>query len=155
RGSAGSGIRWRTHVAARGKTAEKAAPGHDSEPDGDRPNRYEIAVVADSLRLLRHVASTGPISTRDAAELIDVSRSTAYRILMTLAAQGFVNKSDHSGLWVPGYQARVVVEDLIDQSLRSIAAPSMARLLAEMNETVNLGVYANREVKFARVMESA
>jgi IclR family acetate operon transcriptional repressor len=142
-------------VPARGKVKENVAPDTDSGPDGDTPNRYEIAVVADSLRLLRHISKTGAISTRDAAVFLEVSRSTAYRILLTLAEQDFVNKSDTEGLWGPGYQARNVVEGLIDHSLQAIATPAMERLLAEMNETVNLGVYANREVKFLRVMESS
>jgi DNA-binding IclR family transcriptional regulator len=141
-------------VTARAKAKEKVAPWTDSEPKGDTPSRYEIAVVADSLRLLRHISSIGAISTRDAADFLEVSRSTAYRILLTLAAQDFVNRSDVAGLWTAGYQAREVVEGLIDHSLRSIAAPSMERLLAEMNETLSLAVYTGREVKFVRVMES-
>jgi DNA-binding IclR family transcriptional regulator len=141
-------------VTARGRAKPKAAPGTHAEPNGDSSGRYEIAVVADSLRLLRHISNTGPISTRGAAEFLEVSRSTAYRILLTLAAQDFINRSDASGPWTPAYQARSVIDGLIDHSLRSVAAPSMERLLAEMDETVSLGAYANRDVRFVRVMES-
>jgi len=48
-----------------------------------------------------------------------------------------------------------MVAGLIDERLQAIAAPAMRRLLAEMHETVNLGVYTNGEVRFVRIMESA
>src|SRR5215475_9546787 len=129
--------------------------GEGAEVEAGALSRYEIGVVAESLRLLRHVFDTGSVSTRDAAEFLNVSRSTAYRMLVTLAAQGFVKRTGGSRIWTPGYQPSGMVAGLIDETLQSVAAPSMRRLLAEMHETVNLGVYANGEVTFVRIMESA
>lgn len=142
-------------MVARRTVSGDITPGGGIQLEDNSPSRYEIAVVADSLKLLRHVFTTGAISTRNAAEFLDVSRSTAYRILLTLAAQGFVKRSDSSQVWTPGYQPSGMVAGLIDETLQSVAAPSMRRLLAEMHETVNLGVYTNGEVRFVRTMESA
>jgi DNA-binding IclR family transcriptional regulator len=142
-------------VAPRRRAKADLAAGDVAELDESPANRYEIAVVADSLRLLRHVFSVGAISTRSAAEFLEVSRSTAYRILVTLAAHDFVKRSDASHLWLPGYQPSEMVAGLINETLESVATPAMRRLLAETHETVNLGVYAHGMVRFVRIMESA
>jgi IclR family acetate operon transcriptional repressor len=142
-------------VAARRPAKGAVAAGDVAELDDGSATRYEIAVVADSLRLLRHVFSVGAISTRNAAEFLEISRSTAYRILVTLAAQDFVKRSDASQLWLPGYQPSEMAAGLIDETLESVATPAMRRLLAETHETVNLGVYAHGVVRFIRILESA
>lgn len=128
----------------------------------DAGNRYEIAVVADSLRLLRYIFGHGAVATGTAAEFLGVSRSTAYRILMTLSQYGFVDRNTSPRLWTPGLQVGGMLSRLVDERLRavgerlrSVASPSMRRLLAEIDETVNLAVYAGGEARFAWILESS
>jgi IclR family transcriptional regulator, acetate operon repressor len=124
----------------------------DPAPAGG--SRYEIAVVADALRLISEIAHHGDTTTSAAATLLGLSRSTAYRILVTLENQGFVDRASSSGGWVAGPQLGRTIPHIGDDRLKAVAAPSLRLLLAEQQETVNLAVYAKREVRFFLVLES-
>ncbi len=116
--------------------------------------RYEIAVVANALDLMTRLAEVGEISTADAARMLDLSRSTAYRLLVTLQTRGFVEHDRATRRWRPGTPFVRIMTRITGTRLRAAALPSMRRLLAEEKETVNLAEFADGELVYIHILES-
>jgi IclR family acetate operon transcriptional repressor len=116
--------------------------------------RYEIAVVGNALDLITTLSTERTISTATAARLLGISRSTAYRILITLATHNFVTYDRSTRVWSIGPELARTLPVVTETQLHSIASPSMRRLLAEEQETVNLAVFANNEITYAHILES-
>ena len=116
--------------------------------------RYEIAVVANALDLLTHLAEAGEISTAGAGGMLGLSRSTAYRLLVTLQTRGFVEHDRATRRWRLGAPFMGILTRITGTRLRSAALPSMRRLLAEEGETVNLAEFAEGELVYIHILES-
>src|SRR5690348_16045978 len=98
-------------------SARPSVDHHQTGPDpgpSDGANRNEIAVAAKSLRLLRYILEHGAVSTTTAAHFLNVSRSTAYRILVTLRQYGFVDRDGALRLWTPGLEMGWMMSRLVD-----------------------------------------
>ena len=116
--------------------------------------RYEITVVAHSLDLLSRLAEAGEISTAEAARYLGISRSTAYRLLMTLQSRRFVEHDRVTQRWRLDTPFVTMMTRVSGTRLRSAALPSMRRLLAEEKETVNLAELIDGALVYTHIMES-
>jgi DNA-binding IclR family transcriptional regulator len=117
-------------------------------------DRYEIAVVAHALDLLARLAEAGEISTAEAARFLGISRSTAYRLLVTLQTRRFVEHDRVSRRWSLDTPFVNMMTRVTGTRLRSAALPSMRRLLAEEQETVNLAEFLDGELAYIHILES-
>ncbi|QSZ50533.1 IclR family transcriptional regulator [Arthrobacter sp. D5-1] len=106
------------------------------------------AVAADSstrtveraLALLSAVCTDGSISLSDAARVVDLSASTALRLLRTLEGSGFVTR-DPGGNFRPGASViQLGALALGQESLVSLCTPHMKRLVAETGESCYLSI---------------
>jgi IclR family acetate operon transcriptional repressor len=117
-------------------------------------SRYSIAVVGHALDLLAELAREGDISTSDAVDLLGVSRSTAYRLLVTLEERRFVERDRLTKQWSLGQAFLSISRDGLGTALRVAALPSMRRLLQEEEETVNLAEFVNGTLTYVEILES-
>jgi DNA-binding IclR family transcriptional regulator len=120
-------------------------------PQGD--DRYSVAVVTHALDLLTALGH-GPLTTSQAARIIGKSRSTAYRLLVTLSAKRYAAHDDERHEWLPGPALLALGAGGQVLVLRALALPGMRRLHEEENETVNLGQYVGGELTYVEILES-
>lgn len=96
--------------------------------------------VERALALLSAVCTDGAISLSDAARAVDLSASTALRLLRTLEGSGFVSR-DPNGNFRPGASViQLGALALGHESLVSICTPAMKRLVAQTGESCYLSI---------------
>jgi IclR family transcriptional regulator, acetate operon repressor len=90
--------------------------------------------------LLGAVCTDGAISLSDAARVVDLSASTALRLLRTLEASGFVTR-DPGGNFRPGASViQLGALALGQESLVSLCTPHMKALVATTGESCYLSI---------------
>ncbi|HET8795288.1 MAG TPA: IclR family transcriptional regulator [Arthrobacter sp.] len=95
--------------------------------------------VERALSLLGTVCDRGSVTLADAARGVDLSASTALRLLRTLEAAGFVRKDDDG--YRPGMRiVQLGAQALSHESLVSLAAEPMKRLVQQTGESAYLNV---------------
>ncbi|MDI6023651.1 IclR family transcriptional regulator [Leucobacter sp. UT-8R-CII-1-4] len=105
-------------------------------------------VVARISALLRALSSKMPegTGTSDLARLTGISRPTAHRLLASLAAQGFVDRDQHSGAWLLGpelYLMGAIAADRYDIS--ELARDHIAALAEATGESAFLSARRGNE----------
>ena len=105
--------------------------------------------VLKALDILECVADADrPISAATAAKRCEVSRPTAYRLLSTLAARGFVAHAEGSAYRL-GTQVLSLSKKVLDSiDLPELAKPHMRQLSDVTNETVHLSILDNAEILY-------
>ena len=115
---------------------------------------YAIESVSNALRLLSLFRQQEVLRVTDASRELGVARSTAHRLLMTLAHEGFVQQERNSKAYRPG---PALLELSFSsggiQELRQAARPLMEELSAALNETVQLLVLEGRSARFIESVE--
>lgn len=109
-----------------------------------------------ALSLLTTVLTGETKSTLTAlARAVDLSPSTASRLLGTLAGQGFIEQSD-DGRYAPGYRIKqLAASALRDDPLYEAVGPHLDSLCAETHETASFGIPAgDEEVLYLRQVSS-
>lgn len=110
---------------------------------------YAIESVSNALRLLSLFRQRDSIRVTDASAELGVARSTAHRLLMTLAHEGFVQQERSSRAYRTG---PALLEFAFSSAgipeIRQVARPLMETLCSELDETVNLMVLEGRSVRF-------
>jgi DNA-binding IclR family transcriptional regulator len=116
---------------------------------------YAIESVDNALRLLLLFRKTDVIRVTDAADALGVARSTAHRLLLTLANQGFVQQERNSrsyragpSLMEFGFWTASLPE------IRTAARPHLEALAQELEETTNLLVLEGDGARFVDSVES-
>lgn len=95
--------------------------------------------VERALSLLGTVCDRGSITLADAARDVQLSASTALRLLRTLETAGFVRKDDDG--YRPGMRiVQLGAQALSHESLVSLAAEPMKRLVQQTGESAYLNV---------------
>ena len=97
-----------------------------------------------------------PLPTKEIARCCGISRPTAYRLLSTLAAYGYVTR-DHNQdeRYRLGYKVLELSKSLLDGiELRQQALPFLTSLSQVTNETVHLAVLDRDEVIYIDKVES-
>jgi IclR family acetate operon transcriptional repressor len=114
---------------------------------GDRaPSMLQTADRA--LQVLQQFASPGEaLTVTEVAERLGLNRSTASRLVGTLAARGFLERSaPHELVRLGPELARLGRIALAGRELVSVAKPLMDRLASRTGETVTLGMPAGDQV---------
>jgi DNA-binding IclR family transcriptional regulator len=107
------------------------------------PGRALVASVLRAMRLLDLFDRGRPeMSLAEFARRSGYSKSTTYRLLITLVEAGWLERSPANGfrLTIKAFQVGSVLVDSLE--LRNEAAPIMARIAAELDEAVYLVVAA-------------
>jgi len=111
--------------------------------------------VDNALRLLQLVGERQALRVAEAADLLDVARSTAHRLLAALRRRGFVAQDRPNGAYRPGpalYEIGLSAVSRID--IRRVARPVLERLCETTQETVSLAVLEGTTVRFVDCAES-
>ncbi|MGA4544896.1 IclR family transcriptional regulator [Uniformispora flossi] len=100
------------------------------------PRPTNSVVIA--LRVLEQVSQDQPVGVSGVAKALDVPKSTAYRMLTTLASAGWI-RQDTSGAWSLTLKAGVVGSRVAPAAgLADLARPVMTELSAATEESVRL-----------------
>jgi IclR family transcriptional regulator, KDG regulon repressor len=115
-----------------------------------------ISIVAKALTVLESLREADHgLSLKEIAVASGLPKTTTYRILFTLEEQGYVEKLAGDGMYRLTTRLMNFNAGKADhQRLKAIAHPVMERLLAEFQETVNLGVIEQNQVLYLEVLES-
>ena len=126
------------------------------QSNGDSGGRYEVSVVAHALDLLTLMASQDDlaVSTAEASEHLQIARSTAYRLLLTLASRGFVDHDKGARGWTLGWGFYALAQKGQAEKLRQAAGASMRRILSRERETVNLAAFTGTELVYISSLDS-
>lgn len=100
---------------------------------------YPIESVEKALRLLWYLREHPSVTVSAASEHLGVARSTAHRLLATLAHQGFVRQEPASRSYLPGRALLEIGLSVVGNlDLRNAARAEVDRLSREVGETVHL-----------------
>jgi len=116
---------------------------------------YYIEVVGRALDVLDVFAQEQKpqLSLKEIADRLDQSMNTVFRLLYTLAAHGYIVKTNKQ------YELGSKLLDLTRAKIRhtdvvDLAHPHMDSLLERFRETVNLGVIMEGKIRYVEVRES-
>lgn len=113
---------------------------------------YGIESVDHALRLALLLQQEGALRVTDAAERLDVARSTAHRLLAMLVYRDFAEQQPDRR-YVAGPVLRRSAPSEPAAVLRGIALPHLEGLTARTGETSNLMVVVADEARFAATVE--
>ena len=117
-------------------------------------SRYGIGSVNRSLAVLRAVAERGGVTLEQAAEVTGTARSTAFRLLDTLLADGLVERNPSGGYRTGPEFVRWSLLLLGRLDLPNAAAQEMRSLWLETGETVGLAILSGTSVVLTEILES-
>jgi DNA-binding IclR family transcriptional regulator len=106
--------------------------------------------VQRAVRLIRHVAEGNPVlNMSETAKALKINRTTLFRLLHTLEAEGFVEKRPNGA----GYQVglsflEVGARALFSQDLVQVAVPVLTRLAEGLGLSAHLGVLDGTDVLY-------
>jgi IclR family transcriptional regulator, acetate operon repressor len=110
---------------------------------------YLIESVDSALRLLHMFARGDRVRLSEVAEALQVSPSTAHRLLAMLCYHGFATQDHRRREYRPGPALmRVGFAAMKKLDIREVARPIMEALSAELNETIGLGILQGVEVLY-------
>lgn len=124
-------------------------------PISSKEHAKPIASVARALAILSSfdLAST-EMGVSEIAHLVDLHKSTAYRLLTTLESEGFVNKTARSK-YVLGRKAFELAAVAYGQGgLRRVVRAELQRLVERTRETAHLAVLDGAEILYVEKVES-
>jgi DNA-binding IclR family transcriptional regulator len=110
--------------------------------------------VSKTLRTLLMLTAHDSLRVTDVARELDVAVSTAHRMLQIMSLHGFVEQEEGSRRYRLGPAAHHVGRRPAGRELAPTAHPHLARLSAELEETVNLLVLDGSEAVFLDGVES-
>jgi DNA-binding IclR family transcriptional regulator len=116
--------------------SSESAPTHPSDRAASG-----VQSVDRALRLLKAVAAAGePASVQDLAVRCEVNRSTAWRLLTTLAQHGLVERDVATGRYVVGYAAFQIASAENHDAIARRLRPLLLRTAEATGEIVTLGI---------------
>jgi IclR family transcriptional regulator, acetate operon repressor len=117
--------------------------------------RYPIESVANSAQLLGLFLHTRELRLSNVARSLEISPSTAHRLLTTLEAQGLVQQNPITRCYEPGSGLLEIARALVPADSRwSFARPYMAELSERVGQTVNLLTLQGTRVVFVESVET-
>lgn len=94
------------------------------------------------------------VRVTDAAKELGVARSTAHRFLQILTMHGYAVQSESRAYRAGPALLGLAVSLADDLDLRTVAAPIMGELVADLGETVHLSVLHERRIVFVHSVET-
>ncbi|MDQ3547386.1 MAG: IclR family transcriptional regulator, partial [Chloroflexota bacterium] len=117
---------------------------------------YPIESVDKALTLLLLLRERRALTVTEASRELEVAASTAHRLLAMLQYRGFVVQDPVTKTYLLGpVLAELGLAAVRGMDIRAEARPVMERLVAEVGETVHLGVLRGTDVLFLESVESA
>lgn len=108
-----------------------------------------------ALALLDALAKGDGISLSVLAQRVNLPPSSAYRLLQTLAARGYVEFLDRDQLWAVGVEAfRTGMAFQRRYSIASVGRGILADLVEASGETANIAILQGYEIVFVAQIES-
>jgi DNA-binding IclR family transcriptional regulator len=96
------------------------------------------------------------LSAAEVAQLCHLSRPTAYRLISTLTARGYLTRDDDDTRYRLGTQALSLSQNILDSlDLPEVARPYLRQLSDISNETVYLSVLDDDEILYVGKAESS
>jgi IclR family transcriptional regulator, pca regulon regulatory protein len=135
--------RQRARAAAPDSSDVPAGPGQASQPD------YRVEALAKGLRVLSVFSERRPTwRITDIATEVSLPLPTAYRIVMTLTSEGYLEHLP-SGEYRPGVRVLTLgTAALRSLDLVELATPRLQELANATGETVNLAVLTGDQVLY-------
>jgi DNA-binding IclR family transcriptional regulator len=119
------------------------------------PPPYHITSVDHVLQLLLLLKSKPSIRVAEAADELNVARSTAHRLLAMLVYRGFVTQDKKTRAYLPGPALiEVGMGALNGLDIRRKTRPYLERLVVETGETASLQILQGSDVRFVDSVES-
>jgi DNA-binding IclR family transcriptional regulator len=132
--------------------APSNAPSISDDADADRGAVKSLVKALDILEAAAR--ATVPPRIADVAIASGISRPTAYRIVQTLVAKGYLSQDAQSGRLSPGYSLLMLSAGLLDRSrLRIEALPHLQELANLTGERTNLGILHRNKVLYLAGVE--
>ncbi|MGH9088590.1 MAG: IclR family transcriptional regulator [Acidimicrobiales bacterium] len=124
-----------------------AAPGSGAAPGRDH-HQGGVQVISRVTAILRALADApSGLGIAELSRIVGLPRSTVYRIVATLADDGFVtNGTGRRGLRLGPELAHLAAA--AQRGLAEAAHPHMEKMANNMNETVDLAVFQHGQVRF-------
>ncbi|HEY7202266.1 MAG TPA: IclR family transcriptional regulator [Candidatus Dormibacteraeota bacterium] len=117
--------------------------------------RNSLTSVAHAVRILLLLRERQALRVSEVADALGVARSTAHRLLATLAEHGFVAQAGSRGAYRAGPQlVEVGLAALRGVDVRRVARPHLEALSAELRETASLIVVQGDQSWFLDSVES-
>lgn len=140
-------VKTPTPRAARPITRARASAAVLSEAGDDVPAQA-VKTLAKALQVLEAVARfPHPPTISELALSIGISRPTAYRLVQTLVAAGFLQQNDNDARLTIGFSVLPLASSLLDRNrLRLGAMPHLQALAHKLNARVNLGILHREQV---------
>jgi IclR family transcriptional regulator, acetate operon repressor len=120
----------------------------------ERPD-YVLGSVDNALRLIWLLRDRGALRVSEAAEALDTSRSTAYRLLAMLEYHRFAQQDPETKIYAAGpglLEVGLSVLGSID--IRAVARPALEQLVEDVEETVHLVTLHGSSVLFLDSVET-
>lgn len=120
----------------------------DADPPADDPGTDETTLNATQkvCAVLRALAAHAPAALRTLASEAELNKGTTFRILNSLAREGFVRRPVGSQLYDMGPEIAVLAQSLGERAdLRAAARPFLLRLAAQSGDTVVLSIRSGPE----------
>ncbi len=112
-------------------------------------NPYNVRAVERTLTLLNTLADGKPRTLVELSAAIDLHSSTTFRLLSTLVARGFVERSEESGRYSLGLACLGLAQAyLASNDVRRAALPELELLRDATTETVHLALLDKMEVVY-------
>lgn len=113
--------------------------------------KYPVQTLQKAIEILMYIKENGSsdgLTIAELSEKLDMGKSVVHRILDTLYAYRFVEKTDKNGAYRLGWGIYEIAQTIpLHHSLNEdVYRKIMEKLCNEFQETVNLGIYNNGEV---------
>jgi DNA-binding IclR family transcriptional regulator len=126
--------------------------GASEEGDDERNSVKSLVKALDLLEAVATMATAPRIS--EAAIASGISRPTAYRIVQTLVANGYLAQDVQSGRLSPGFSLLTLAAGVLDRNrLRIEALPHLQALANLTGERTNLGILHRNKVLYLAGVE--
>lgn len=114
-----------------------------------------LGSVANAARVLKSFTTTDPEwGVSDLARRLDIAKSTAHRLLATLADEGLLEQDPDSGRYRLGLAVFDLAAAVQGRDLHEAALPTMTDLRNHSGETVQIAVLDGREVVYVERLDS-
>ena len=119
------------------------------------PEPSAVQALDRALGLLDVLAQSDGISLSELSQRANLAPSSAYRLLTTLAARGFVEFLDRDQQWTIGVEAfRIGMGFPRRFSIATAGRSIMQELMHTSGETANIAIFENGEIVFVSQIES-
>ncbi len=112
-----------------------------------------VQTLGRGLDVLEYLAEKGEARLSEVAEELRASRATAFRVLSTLRARGYVEHMRESRTYRLGFGLRALAARADGSSIVARSVPGMGELRTSTGETVNLALLRRGRIVYELVLE--